>query len=267
VIRCHPYAYGEIEALEQGDIDTFDTLFFSHIRHVMANGFRSFLLGLSRGHLHRPRQGGVTSRYEQKLSWASAKFAFLSDAALAIMGAGLKRKESLSGRFADILAQMYMLTATLKRFKEEGEQKEDELLLKVAMGNGFNEIDKAFAGIYQNLSKGALGIIFKLMGFYSKLNSFGSVILDSDLHKIAALLTSDAAARERLCSNIYQGGRVEELLHASHVMQEAKQPFSRLKSSGEQALDDNDKALIKQARKLLHNIIAVDSYSHGEYFQ
>jgi acyl-CoA dehydrogenase len=267
VIRCHPYAYGQIEALEQGDINTFDTLFFSHIKHVMANGFRSFFLGLSRGHLHRPRQGGVTARYEQKLSWASAKFAFLSDAALAIMGAGLKRKESLSGRFADILAQMYMLTATLKRFKEEGEQKKDELLLKVAMENGFNEIDKAFAGIYQNLSKGALGIIFKLMGFSSKLNSFGSVIQDSDLHKIATLLTSDAAARERLCSNIYKGGRVEELLHASRAMQEAKQPFSRLKSSGEQSLDENDKALIKQARKLQAGIVAVDSYSHGEYFQ
>ena len=51
VIRCHPYAYGQIEALEKGDIDTFDTMFFSHVKHMIGNGFRSFLLGISRGHL------------------------------------------------------------------------------------------------------------------------------------------------------------------------------------------------------------------------
>ena len=267
VIRCHPYAYGQIEALEKGDIDTFDTLFFSHVKHVLANGFRSILLGVTRGYLHRPKQGGVTARYEQKLSWASAKFAFLSDMALGIMGAGLKRRESLSGRFADILAQMYMMTATLKRFREEGEIKEDEVLLKVAMGKGFNEIDTAFAGIYQNLSRGALGLVFKFKGFFSKLNSFGTATKDADLHKIAALLTSNAAVRDRLCNNIYKGGRVEELLVASQAMQEAKQAFSKLKTAGEQALDTNEKALIKRARKLQREIIAVDSFSHEEYFR
>lgn len=267
VIRCHPYTYGEIDALEKGDIDTFDTLFFAHLTHVIKNGLRSLFLGLSRGHLHRPKSEGITARYEQKISWASAKFAFLSDMALAIIGGGLKRRESLSGRFADILAQMYMLTSTLKRFKEEGEQKEDEVLLKVAMETGFNEIDTAFAGIYQNLSTGALGFIFKIIGFYSKLNSLGSVIQDTDLHKIATLLTSNADARERVCNNIYQGGRVKELFLANQAMQEAKAALSKLKHLGDAALDENEKTLIKQARRLQADIIAVDSYSQEEYFR
>jgi acyl-CoA dehydrogenase len=267
VIRCHPYAYGEIQALEKEDVETFDTLFFSHVRHIMGNGLRSTLLGLSRGYLHRPKRGGVTARYEQKLSWASAKFAFLSDVALALMGAGLKRRESLSGRFGDILSQMYMMTATIKRFEEEGKRREDEVLLKVAMENGFNKIDEAFAAIYQNLSKGTLGMIFKIKGFCSKLNSFGSAIQDDDLHKIAALLSSNTAVRDRLCSNIYVGGRVKELLVASQAMQEAKQAISKLKTSGEQALDENEKLLIKKAKKLQREIIEVDSFSHKEYFR
>lgn len=266
VIRCHPYVYGEINALEKGDINTFDTLFFSHAAHVIKNGFRSLFTGLSRGHLHRPKIGGVTARYEQKLAWVSTKFAFLSDVALAIIGSGLKQRESVSGRFADILAQMYMLTATVKRFREEGERKEDEVLLKVAMEKGFNEIDAAFAGIYQNLSKGVLGLIFKINGFYSKLNSFGSEIQDADLHKIATLLTSDATARARVCNNVYLGGRIEELLRANQAMQEAKPAFSKLKHSGSQTLDENEIKLIDRARKLQAGIIAVDSFSHEEYF-
>ncbi len=267
VIRCHPYVNGQVEALEKGDVDTFDTLFLSHLQHVIKNGFRSMLFGLSRGYLHRPKCDGFTARYEQKLMWASAKFAFLSDVALGLMGAGLKRRESLSGRFADILAQMYMLTATLRRFREEGERKEDEVLLKVAMGEGFNKIDAAFAGIYQNVSRGVMGLIFSIIGFFSKLNSFGSVIKDADLHKIATLLTSNVAVRNRICNNIYIGGRVEELLLAAQAMQDAKQALAKRKTSGEQALDEQEKALVQMARKRQRAVIAVDTFSHEEYFR
>jgi len=135
------------------------------------------------------------------------------------------------------------------------------------MENGFNEIDKAFAGIYQNLSQGALGLIFKGIGFYSKLNSFGSVIEDADLHKIATLLSSNTAVRARVCNNVYIGGRIKELLEANQAMLGAQQAISQLKHSGEQTLDDNEKALIKQARKLQSEVVAVDSYNHEEYFR
>ncbi len=267
VIRCHPYAFGQIEALEKGNVDTFDTLFLAHIRHAAVNGLRSFLLGISRGRLHRSKRTGVMAGYERKLAWASAKFAFLSDVVLGVMGVGLKRRESLSGRFADILAQMYMLTATLRRFQEEGERKEDEVLLRVAMAEGLNRMDEAFAGIYRNITGGAPGILFKLTGFISKLNSFGAVISDSDLHTIAARLTTDPAMRDRLCSNTYRGGRVGELLAAAQAMLEAKPAFSRLKTAGEQALDKDDKKMISRARKLQREIIAVDSYSREEFFR
>ena len=267
VIRCHPYAYGEIEALEKGDVATFDTLFFSHVKHVLVNGFRSVLLGLTRGHLHRPKHGGVSRRYEQKLSWVSARFAFLSDVALGVMGAGLKRKESLSGRFADVLAQMYLLTAALKRFRQEGEKKEDKVFLKVAMVNGFTEIDNAFAGIYQNLGRGLVGLLFKSIGFYAGINRFGSVMQDKDVHKIAALLTFDESVRDRLCGNIYRGGRVGELIAAARAMQEAKEAFSHRKTSGEQSLDENERILIARAEELQRSIIGVDSFSHEEYFR
>jgi acyl-CoA dehydrogenase len=267
MIRCHPFAYREIEALEKGDIKTFDTMLFSHITHVMRNGFRSCLLGLSRGYLHRPRRGGVTARYEQKLSWASAKFAFLSDVALGLLGADLKRRESISGRFGDILAQMYMMTATLRRFHEEGEKKEDEVLLKVAMENGFNKIDEAFIGIYQNLAKGALGMVFKFKSFCSYINPFGSTIKDDDLHDIATLLTSNTAVRERVCHNIYEGGRVQELSIATEVLQEAKEALSKLKDLGEEGLEKDEKEMVEHARKLQLEIIAVDSFTKEEYFK
>ena len=265
VIRCHPFAYGEIEALEQGDVARFDTMFFAHIMHVLKNSLRSLLLGLSRGHLHRASSQGLTKRYEQKLAWASARFAFLSDAALAIMGPGLKRKESLSGRFADILAQMYMLTATLKRFKEEGERKDDEVFVRIAMTRGLNAIDLAFAGIYQNLATGIPGLMLKGLGFMARLNRFGANIRDADLHLIAKILTSNEDVRDHLCSNIYKGGRVGELSTASKAMNAARLAFAHQKSSGKSSLDAKERELIDKAKELQADIVAVDSFTHEEY--
>jgi acyl-CoA dehydrogenase len=265
MIRCHPYAYGEIIALEKGDVTEFDTLLFAHIGHVIRNAFRSCFLGLSRGYLHRSKGSNATKRYEQKLSWASAKFSFLSDVALGVLGSTLKRRESLSGRFGDILAQMYMMTATLKRFKEDGEPKEDEILLKVAMKRGFNEIDLAFAGIYKNLVGGLTGLPFRLVGICSKLNPFGSTIEDSDLYKIASDLTNNNEQRERICGNIYKGGRVEELIEATIAMQEAKEALAKLKRK--ETINTDEERLVDIALAWQKNIVEVDSYSKEEYYR
>jgi acyl-CoA dehydrogenase len=190
----------------------------------------------------------------------------MSDVALGLMGADLKRRESISGRFADILAQMYMLTATIKRFQEDGEKVEDILLLKVAMNNGFSKIDESFLGIYENLTGGFLGSIFKIRGFFSKLNPLGSVIKDSDLHKIAQDVGEDESLRNRLCFNIYKGGRVSELGRATIAMQKAKEPFVKVKKEGFSSLNEVEKELIQKAKLWQANIVEVDSFTKEEYF-
>ncbi|HSR74621.1 MAG TPA: acyl-CoA dehydrogenase, partial [Sulfurovum sp.] len=92
MIRCHPYIYAEIEAVEKEDIEAFDTNFFGHLAHIGRNILRACLLGITRGHLHRPVSRGITARYEQKLAWCSAKFACMSDISLGLMGAGMKKR-------------------------------------------------------------------------------------------------------------------------------------------------------------------------------
>ncbi len=164
MIRCHPYAYSEIEALEAEDVKAFDDLLFSHIGHVGRNKARAFVLGITRGYAHMPSSAGVAGRYEQKLAWASAKFAFLSDVALGLMGANLKRRESVSGRFGDVLAQMLLITATLKRYEQEGRKESDAVFLEVAVEDAFGKIDIAFRGILKNLMPGSDGLAFKSMG-------------------------------------------------------------------------------------------------------
>ncbi|GIT97549.1 acyl-CoA dehydrogenase [Sulfurovum sp. TSL1] len=267
MIRCHPYVYAEIEALEKEDIEAFDTNFFGHLAHIGRNMLRACLLGITRGHWHRPESRGIAARYEQKLAWCSAQFSCMSDIALGIMGSGLKKRESVSGRFGDVLSQMYILSAALRRFKAEGSLRSDEVILKVAMEEGFRKIDEAFWGIHQNLSSGLLGMLFRFKGFCGRINPMGNAANDRDLHAVAMLLASDESVRNRVCSNMHIGGRVEELHEASDLMMKAKEAIRKRKKTGEDALSENEKRLLEKADRAQAHIIAVDSYTIEDYFK
>jgi len=264
MIRCHPYAYAEIEALETGDVKAFDGLLFSHVGHVLRNKARALVLGLTRGYVHVPTSSGVAGRYEQKLSWASAKFAFLSDVALGLMGGGLKRRESVSGRFGDVLAQMFLITATLKRYEQEGSKESDIDFLEVAVEEAFGKIDEAFRGILRNLASGALGIPFRMLSYLSRMSPMGKTIKDESLHHIATLLTENDEVRENVCVNMYDGHRVTQLLEATHQMQDIKESLAKEKKG--EYLSEEEKKELKLARALQHEIITVDAFKHDEYF-
>jgi acyl-CoA dehydrogenase len=265
MIRCHPYAYAQIEALEQGDVKAFDDLLFSHIGHVMRNKVRAFVLGLTRGYAHGATTKGKARRYEQKLAWASARFAYLSDVALGLMGASLKRRESVSGRFGDVLAQMYLITSVLKRYETEGSLESDAVFLEVAVEDAFGKIDLAFRGILENLSPGVLGLPFRILGFYTHLNPMGKTIKDKSLHRIAAAMCEDDSIRERICENIYMSERVEKLLEATHKMQAVKVLIAKEKKK--EHLTESEKRELEEARRLQHEIITVDSFAHDDYFR
>jgi acyl-CoA dehydrogenase len=264
MIRCHPYAYGQIEALEKGNVKAFDDLLFSHIGHVIHNKVRSFILGVTRGYAHRTASKGKARRYEQKLAWASARFAYLSDVALGLMGTSLKRRESVSGRFGDVLTQMYLITSALKRYETEGSLESDAVFLEVAVEDAFGKIDLAFKGILENLLPGAPGLPFRVLGFYTRLNPIGKTIKDKDLHRIATALCEDDSVRERICKNMYMGEQVQQLLEATHKMQAVKVLLTKEKKK--EPLSKNEKRELAEARHLQYEIITVDSFTHEDYF-
>jgi acyl-CoA dehydrogenase len=265
LIRCHPYAYAQIEALEQRDVKAFDALLFSHFGHVVRNKARACVMGLTRGYVHVSHSKGKSRRYEQKLAWASAKFAFLSDIALGLMGADLKRRESVSGRFGDVLAQMYFITAALKRFEVDGQPKHDEEFLEVAVEDAFEKIDIAFRGILENLAYGMMGIPFKVLGFCTRLNPMGKTMKDSSLHTIAKRLSEENSIREHICGNIYRGERITQLLEATYAMHGVKTLLDKEKYG--EPLSIEERRILDEVRVLQREIIAVDAFTHESYFK
>ncbi|MEJ2114680.1 MAG: acyl-CoA dehydrogenase [Gammaproteobacteria bacterium] len=104
-MRCHPYLIEEVTAAslenkEEG-LQRFDQALFKHLGYAVSNGARSFVYGLTRSRLAPSPIEGPTRGYFKRLARMCASYAFVSDFAMLFLGGGLKRKEKLSGRFAD----------------------------------------------------------------------------------------------------------------------------------------------------------------------
>jgi acyl-CoA dehydrogenase len=88
-------------------------------------------------------------RYYQQLTRFSAAFAFLADMSLLVLGGSVKRREKLSARLGDILAQMYLISCTLKRYEDEG-RKKDAPLAHWAIWDAMYKAQQAFDGVIAN---------------------------------------------------------------------------------------------------------------------
>ena len=94
---------------------------------------------------------GPAAGYYQTLTRYSASFALITDVCLATLGGALKRREKISGRLADALSWLYLASATLKRFHDDGRPAGDVALLKWSCDLALWNIQEALRGVLDNL--------------------------------------------------------------------------------------------------------------------
>jgi acyl-CoA dehydrogenase len=120
--------------------------------------------------------------------------------ALLTLGGALKRKEMLSARFGDILSELYLLSAALKRWQDEGRQSADFPALEWCMASGFKTIENRFAEILGNLPNRFVAVIMKFL-----IQPFGANVRgpsDRVVHQCAQLVLEPSAARDRLTPDL-----------------------------------------------------------------
>ena len=153
-VRAHPYVLKEIKAAHETDkkkasLD-FDAALWGHVSFSMSNAVRALVFGLTGGHGIDVPTEAPTRRYYQKLTRYSSAFAFSADVAMLVLGGSLKRKEKISARLGDVLSQMYLCSATLKRFEDDGRPETDLPLLHWSIQDSLYKIQEAFDGVFQN---------------------------------------------------------------------------------------------------------------------
>jgi acyl-CoA dehydrogenase len=204
-VRAHPYVLKEIQAAHDQNtkraVIDFDDALFGHISFALSNAVRSLLFALTDGHIVNVPTEDPTRRYYQLLTRYSASFALAADFAMLVLGGELKRREKLSARLGDVLSQLYLCSAVLKRFEDDGRQVEDIPLLDWALQDGLFRIQTAFDGVVQNFPNHFAALILRALIFPT--GQCRKPPSDQVGHEIATLLSTQGSARDRLTTGIY----------------------------------------------------------------
>jgi len=288
-IRCHPYVLKELEALRIEDEDDrlveFDKLLFGHIGHSISNAVRAFVLGLSFARFAAVPGDRRTRKYYRKLSRYSAGFAFLADIIMLTYGGKLKMKEKISGRLGDVLSQLYICSAMLRRFEHEARPAADQPILAWAFHDAIFKIQQAMRGVIDNYPIAWVRPFLRLVIF--PLGRVERAPNDRLGHKVAALLLSPSETRDRLTRGIYKSDRsghwigvLEKLLPDVIAAEPIERKFSKALRGGQiggytfeaqigQArekgvLGEKEIELLTDVRKRVIEVISVDDFDLAE---
>ncbi|MEP6938622.1 MAG: acyl-CoA dehydrogenase, partial [Rudaea sp.] len=288
-IRCHPHVLKEMQAVQIPDYTTrlrvFDRELFAHIGFAISNAARSFVLGLSFSKIGKAPGDKYTRRYYRKLNRYAANLALVADTAMLLLGGKLKFKEKLSARLGDVLSNLYIASAMLKRYEDQGRPVSDQPLLAWAFHDCAYRMQNALDGVLRNFPIRPAAWLLRVLVF-----PFGRrEVPPSDRlgRRVAAILCAPNEARDRLAewtfltptpNNVV--GRMNAFLPQVIAAEPVERKFAKaLKSGALKSLDAEAQlaeaeqigAISSEERKLLERVragtlefIAVDDFDPAE---
>ncbi|WP_152557174.1 acyl-CoA dehydrogenase domain-containing protein, partial [Photobacterium sanctipauli] len=210
----------------------------------------------------------------------SANLALLADISMAVLGGSLKRKERLSARLGDVLSQLYLASATLKRYTDEGSRQDDLPLVHWGLQDALYQTQEALDEFLRNFPNRPVAALMRTLVFPLGL----SRVRPSDKldHRVARIVQTPCETRSRLGRNQYLEatennavGMIEmtlkDILAAEpiydRVCQAAgkKMPFMQLDKVAEtglalNAINEDEAELLRRAEQGRLRTINVDDF-------
>ena len=282
-IRCHPYVLREMRAAQDGDLAGFDAAFFGHVRHVIANEVRAFFMAITGSRFASAPSGAAPQlrRYYRQLTRLSSALAYAADISMLTLGGALKRKERISARLGDVLSMLYLASATLKRFEDEGRQEADLPLVHWSVQDAIFRAAEALHGALANYPSRVWGALLRVVIF--PLGRHFTQPSDSLGHQVARLLIAPSETRDRLSAGMYlprDAGDPYSVLEAAlnaaieaeavEAKIRAAQKAGAIRAAGSEELaqaalaakviSGEEMALLKRAAQLRDEVIRVDHF-------
>jgi acyl-CoA dehydrogenase len=274
-IRCHPYLLKEMLALEDTDearaLREFDEAFWAHVWHSTKNFFRAWGRSWTGGLLAPAPAAGAATPYYRQVARYSAAFALTADLALLTLGGALKRREMLSERLGDILSELYLLSAALRRWEDEGRQDADLPVLAHAMETGFATIELRLAEVFDNLPSRVAAWLLRFI-----VQPFGPTRRgpsDATASAVAELLLAPTATRDRLTAGLYLGADDTPLMQLETALKlaiEADPIEKKMRTAGisdrraavkTEVITADEAKLLEQADAAVAKVVEVDDFA------
>ncbi|MAW87904.1 MAG: acyl-CoA dehydrogenase [Phyllobacteriaceae bacterium] len=275
-IRCHPYLLDEILALDMAErdaaLDAFDKAFWAHAGHSVKTLFRALGRAWTGGMFAPAPDAGGARRFYRQMGRHAAAFALVSDFALLTLGGALKRKEMLSARLGDVLSDLYLVSAVLKRWEDEGRQAADLPLVEWAATEAFARIGASLDEVLANLPNRAAALFLRAVTLPGGSHRGPS---DALTRECAELLLSPSPTRDRLTAGVRAvAGRgalatLEEAFEAVTATDRLRRKLREAGMSADEAMEKGVLApgeadALRRADDLVARAIAVDDFDPAE---
>ncbi len=291
-LRAHPYLYSEIQALQNEDkeegLNDFDKAFGGHVKYMLGNIAGSFFHAITFSKFASSPFDHDLAKYYKKLHRYSQSFALVADWVVIYLGGAIKRKQIISGRMADILSDLYLMSATLKRFEDEGRIKEDVQIISAIMKDRIAAIESSFIGVFRNLPNFFLRNIMRVLVF--PFGAHAHSASDKENTRLARLVLSPSELRDRLTHGVYltfdpkdRTGVLEDALLKVEAAKDIESKFLKAIKKGtltrrldrdifEDALEagilnSNEVAIMRAADAATKEVVKVDDFKAGELGQ
>jgi acyl-CoA dehydrogenase len=277
-IRSHPYILKEVLALEDSDtargLDAFDQAFWGHVGHSLLTTLRATGRAWTFGLVSPAPAAGRATRYYKQLGRYAAAFALAVDMALLTLGGALKRKEMISGRFADILCELYLLSAVLKRWHDEGRQEADFPLVAHCCESGLATIAARLDEILANLPNRPVAWLLRALTMpFGRQHRGPSDWLTT---ACAQILLEPSAARDRVTAGLFHptdDGPVARLDRAFKLAVAAQPLRDRMRKAhvrdaetarAQGLINESEAAQLAALAKAVADVINVDDFAPEE---
>lgn len=241
-MRCHPYLYEELQLLQAPDKDAaltqFNELFYHHLGYTFNRTARAFAFGWFGGSSDAPQQADEFSRpYYKTINRFSAAFALTADMCLGLLAGDIKRKEMLSGRLADIHAQLFIATAILKYYAHGQKTADEQLHAQLALDKALFNAQEAFFGLFNNFPMQLAAGVVKLICFpWGRALQPPSDQLKRD---VAMSMMQDNAFRQQLKQHVFYNtdpddvfGRMESTFQSLTEIEPLWDRFKKAEAKG-----------------------------------
>ncbi len=231
-IRCHPYVLQEMNAARNKDkeqgLRDFDEALMGHIGFTISNAVRSIVMALSFARFSNTPDIPETKRYFQHINRFSASFAFATDMAMLSLGGYLKKKETLSGRLADVLSSMYLASMVLKHYENQGRQQADLPIVEWACRHLLYQAQEQLHGFLRNFPNRFMAGLMRAVIFPRGRTYFApSDVLGASVANSMMALTE---TRKRMANAIYttlEPHNALGLLQQALSLSDAAEPLER----------------------------------------
>jgi acyl-CoA dehydrogenase len=284
-IRCHPHLLKEMEASMMEDeaaaLEAFDKELWAHVGDATSNTIRAFWHNVTGAiFAGAPEVKGVGGMYRH-LHAACVTFAAVADLVMGTLGGSLKRREGISARLGDVLSELYILSAVLKRFETDGMQAADLPLVEWNYRIALFNIQGALDDVLVELPNRPVAWFLRLIAF-----PWGRRRRPPRRRLIQAcvnLVFNANPSRERLTAGIYRSsdkkdatGLMEAAFDAALKRDAIEAILKEAGKSGRKALSDlnaliaegvlsqEDADSLKAVNALIREAIMVDDFASEE---